>query len=379
MSYKEEYLFNCHGSVIIKNSKLVDCAYLFMAYQDFYLNDCEIADCASGTIHISTDEKTKVSICDNMIRQSTLKQFYCDDLSRLRSAMIEVSRLNKPCTNFQFSNNVIKELDSFSTLYKDESSKFVYIKAGSLIITQSSFYNVTGTISVSSVSECYFRGCKNSIENHGLYNNLQVDNCIFEECQDVISCGERSKITNCQFVSCKNKLVNSHKMCDGGVIVENCVFKNITNDFEDEHEISTERAAEYSALYFTRNKGWDSMENKVCNCVFDGISMNKAFLIACNGVEKPNGDVVTVSKCTFSHCETKRQSKKLIKEFFSYYGAFSKKKSVNATKMSNCTGIERFNTEGCAAADLSINHISTFGRKIGADDSMTDRIGILVC
>lgn len=381
MSYKEEYLFECQGRVIIKNSKLVDCAYLFrvFSYKEFYISECEIMNCASCVVNISMNESSKASICNNMIRQSELKSFYCEGLSTSRRAMFEaVSWKSELNTNFQFNNNIIEELESFSALCRDESSKFIYIESNVMLITQSSFFNTTGIITAGGISECYFRGCKNVIETCGRewlgYKKIQIDNCIFEKCQDIITCGGNSKITNCQFVSCKNKLVNTDWDYDGGVIVENCIFKSITNDFEGD---GMRMAVENSALWFKRGKRSDSKENEVCHCTFDGINMKKAFLIACEGYEKPrDGVVVTVSNCNFSHCQTERKSKKLIREFFSYYNALKKEKEIKATKIVKCTGIERFNSEGYLATDLSINYISTFGRKIGAESSITDRVDI---
>lgn len=354
MSYKGEYFCECNGNVVVKKSKFVDCAYLFMARRNLSIEGSEFLNCARGVINVRTYENAKVSICNNVFRQNNLKRFYRDDLSRLReTAMITVSAMNSLSTNLRFNNNVIRESNECNAFFKN--GKFVYVESDDMVVTQSSFFNTTCTVSAQ-VSECFFYNSKHVINQ---YRSVYADNCIFEKCEDIISCGEESKITNCQFVSCKNSLIDGSSAYGGGVLVENCSFKNITND-----------CGYKSSLSFIRNGRWDSKENRVHKCLFDGISINNMFLIDVDGYEKPYDETsVEICDCTFRNCETKRKSKKLISEYISYYGVFNKEKSVYCTKIRNCTGIDKINSEGCTASNTSINFTSTYGRKIGAENS----------
>ena len=150
-------------------------------------------------------------------------------------------------------------------------------------------------------------------------------------------------------------------------MVDSCTFKNVQNDL-DGKEFDYLAVCKASALYFRRSKSGSSKENRIINCCFDGVRMNKAFLIAIEGYEKPREDIVVlVDKCTFSHCVSQRESKKLIREYFSYHGLFNKEKSVHATQISNCKGLDKVNSEGSNASNLSIDFTSTFGRRIGSD------------
>jgi hypothetical protein len=384
MSYKNDYFFRCNGNVVLRNCKLVDCVFLFYLEKEFYITDSELIDCADNVINVFARKNAKVSICNNIIRQNKLKLFNGEDLSHLDGiTMIDVLTLDDSSKNFQFNNNVVLEQNEFSDLFEDKFRRFFYVKSDAMVVTQSSFFNMTGTIYTKKISECYFFNSKNAIADYDLLaaeiDKVNIDNCIFEKCENIISCGKKAQITNCQFVSCKNSLIRGSFVNEGGIFVEDCLFKNITNDFEgDEYSMwelfmDTSSAISNSALLFKRSKRSDSTVNRVHKCTFDGISMNKAFLIAVNGHERPKDEtVVEISDCTFLHCETKRKSKKLIREYFSYYGAFNKEKKVHCTKIYACKGIEQFNMNGGIASDNSINFKSTYGRGIGASQSLNE-------
>ncbi len=363
LSYKENYFFECDGNVIIKHTKFLDCAYLFRVSKDFFVEQCEIVNCTSNLFRLSGYEKNKIIICNSKIFQSDLKQFYKENLERMYDAMIEVSY---DCI-VQFNNNIVIEKSGFSEIFKDKYNKFMYIESDETSITQSTFINTSGGIDASNIEECYFKECKNPIKNSIFTSeSSKIQNCIFEECIDVISCRKNAEIRNCQFISCKNRLIDCDDASDGGVIVDSCTFKNIQNDFYGD-DSNYRKAYDASALRFRRSKR-GAQESKINNCNFDGIRMKKAFLIASEGYEKPKNDrVVSVCGCTFTHCVTQRKSKKLIREYFWYYGLFDKKKDVHAVNLSNCKGLDKINCEGSRPKNLSINNISTSGRKIGAD------------
>lgn len=372
LSYKDNYFFECDGNVIIKHSKFLDCSYLFRASKDFFVEQCEIINCATGLFKFYTGQKSKIKIINNKIIQSDLKQFYKEDLGRIHGVMIEaLDYLNLYDYVIQFNNNFVTEEPGFAEIFKDESWKFMYIESSELRITQSTFINTTGGIDSLNVEECYFKGCKNPITRTWfsiLHSSKpsKIENCIFEECEDVISgIKDNTKIRNCQFVSCKNKLIDCDNAYEGGVTVDSCIFKNIQNDF-DGNDSDYRRAYTASALCFRRSKRGSSKKNRIINCSFDGVEMKKAFLIAPDGYEKPWEDtVISVYECTFSHCVSQRKSAKLIREYFTYYGLFRKEKSVHATEISHCKGLDKINSEGSSAGNLSINYISTSGRRIG--------------
>lgn len=377
-SYKDDYFFECDGEVIIKYTKFLDCSYLFRASKDFYVENCEMENCAIGLFKLSTYDKSRITICKNKIIQSDWKQFYKEHLIGPLYSLIEIN-----CSydrNVQFNNNIIKEEPGFAEVLKTKfSGFFMYIvsQLGEMSITQSTFINMSGGIDVSNIEECYFKGCKEPIIKISTNKHSKIENCIFEECEDVIrEDNSAAIIRSCQFISCKNKLIDCEHAFDGGVIVDSCIFKNVQNDFngEDFGRITGENLAyDAAALRFTRSKRTESKENRIVNCCFDGVEMKKAFLIAADGNEKPWEDtVISVYNCSFSHCVTQRESKKLIREYFTYYGHFNKEKSVHATQISYCKGLDKINSEGSRAENLSINHTSSSGRTIGADLTLSE-------
>ena len=366
LSHKEDYFFKCEGNVDIKESKFYDCSYLFKASKDFFVDKCEINNCAVGLFGLYAYQKVKIKICNSRIIQGDLKEFYKDNIKSLRNeAMILERTFGAYDSVRQFNNNLVIEKTEFADLYEKEGG-FKYIDSEEMSLTQSTFWHTSGIIKAPSIEECYFKGCKNPILS-GIAHPIKIENCIFDECEDVISASDNSNISYCQFVSCKNKLIDCFEASDGGVIVDSCIFKNVQNDFE-ENDSDLESAYRTSALIFRRSKRIASNENRVVDCNFDGVNMKKAFLIASGGYERPFEDAtVSVYRCTFSHCISQRKSKKLIKEYFSYYGLFNRKKHVHATRISDCKGLEKINLEGFVADDLIIDYTSTYGRKIGAD------------
>lgn len=378
LSYKDDYFFECDGEVIIKSTKFFDCSYLFKASKDFYVEHCEMVNCAIGLFKLSVYDKSRITICKNKIIQSDWKQFYKENLIGPLYSLIEINYAYDGAV--QFNNNIIKEESGFAEILKAKFNGFyMYIVSESekMSITQSTFINTSGGIDASNIEECYFKGCKEPIIKISMNKHSKIENCIFEECEDVIrENNSAATIKSCQFISCKNKLIDCEHAFDGGVIVDSCIFKNVQNDFngEDFNRIAGYNAAyDASALRFRRSKSTESKENRIEKCYFDGVEMKKAFLIAADGDEKPWEDtVISVYNCSFSHCVTQRESKKLIREYFTYRGLFNKEKSVHATQISYCKGLDKINSEGSKAENLFINYTSSSGRTIGADLTLLD-------
>ena len=320
-------------------------------------------------------DKSRITICKNKIIQNDWKQFYKERLRGGGYTMIEVYSRRSYGGIVEFNNNIIKEMPGFAEIFKEKAQglvppSFIYIDSDSkrMSITQSTFINTSGGINASNIEECYFKGCKKPIINTYVNEYSKIENCIFEECENVIKeCNSDAIIRSCQFISCKDRLIDCEYTFEGGVIVDSCVFKNVQNDF-DGKDSNLFAAYNKSALKFCRSKRTESKENRIVNCYFDGVEMKKAFLIAADGKERPREDtVISVYNCSFSHCVTQRESKKLIRENFTYCGLFNKEKSVHATQISNCKGLDKINSEGSKAENLSINYTSSSGRTIGAD------------
>lgn len=124
------------------------------------------------------------------------------------------------------------------------------------------------------------------------------------------------------------------------MIVKNCKFNNIkvTEDFE-----KFGRQTKGVCITLARNKGALTKANQISNCVFNGVRLNKGFLIA--AIEFPDRpfDIVTeISDCTFERCTTKRESGKIIKEYVGYYPVIDRTmKDFHANIISGCDGLNQ--------------------------------------
>jgi len=127
-----------------------------------------------------------------------------------------------------------------------------------------------------------------------------------------------------------------------------------------------------SCIIFGRTKERHSKANYITNCIFDGISIDKNFLIAATGYEKPYDTVTYIENCDFRNCETRRASGQIIKEYMQYDNLFHKPQKFHANIVKNCTGLDRINKDGSQANTIDTRMVSILGKNIGSSRNITD-------
>lgn len=207
---------------------------------------------------------------------------------------------------------------------------------------------------------CSFKDVDNCIVNPG-----EVINCVFEDCESVIKSGSDTKILNCQFVKCKNRIISVSS--NGNALIEFCEFYNI------EYEKSNKENSD-ACLYFERLYREASVVRK---CIFNGVNIENGFLIMGEVRERKITPAVRIEECNFQNCVTKRESGKIIKEYqLYYYGFFGNKKTeLIATEVINCTGLDKVNKEnGHTEYDITKLKAHT-GINVGATIASTLLLG----
>ena len=98
------------------------------------------------------------------------------------------------------------------------------------------------------------------------------------------------------------------------------------------------------------------------DCIFDGIELDGAYLIAGTGLDSSAKNICSVSGCYFLNWK-KRDNDKIINEYSEYYGMFNKKKTVKSIDVSsNCKGLDKSN--GTGTSDKSQEEMYNMGNRI---------------
>lgn len=203
-----------------------------------------------------------------------------------------------------------------------------------------------------SISECIFENCSEIYDSYYMNMEAEIKNNLFKNCTMIVS-GFDVNIKNCQFVECRNRLVEGK----GRVTIEFCEFYNLVND------ISTG----YSNASLEFSCGKDTPSSRLSKCIFDGVKIGKGFLVEGNTYEKISGTKVFVEDCTFNNSTTERPSNVIVKQYSHYYGLFNREVETKPVSISNCKGLDKVNTGGKGrAATFVIRTATPAGEKIGA-------------
>lgn len=373
MGFDENPFIICKedNKVFIENTSFIDCSY-FLKMKDGYsftIKNCKMENCLDKFLDIYIKNSGTADIRNNVIEQKDVSEIYFTDLEKIfKHSLISVSAYGDK--NIMFSENVIYEEDAFQKIISKLDryyGGFKYIDAMGMIIQNCSFHGLSSGMVVSSIRECKFENCTKYIvlEKDWIdFVDPVVDNCVFINCTNVIKADDNTKITNCQFVSCYDKIITA-KSYWGGICVEFCQFNNIKNLPSNNCIEGLEQ--EGSSIIFKRAKDSKSNANYLKKCIFDGISINKNFLIAASGYEKPYGIVTYIEECDFKNCTTKRSSGKIIKEYTYYDSLFKKEQAFHANIITNCRGLDKINKEESSQNEnIEIKIVSTNGNQIGS-------------
>jgi hypothetical protein len=277
--------------------------------------------------------------------------------------LIDISMIGEQIAHF--SENLIREEETFKRAGLQEKKGNNYLRYFSCLyaeIRNCTFLGITNPVRANLISECCFKHCTRAIDlDRPIFSNkkLTIDNCVFEECTNVMEIRKDACISNCQFVSCYGSLIYS-EASDGGISVEFCQFINTKN--LDEY---SEYKNSYASITFWRSGAYGSKTNYLKKCIFDGVVLGDNFLIAATGYKRPYDVVTRIEDCDFRNCLTKRASGQIIKEYLEYDGLLKKNQRFHANIISECRGLDKINKEYRENENVEIKTTSTTGNTIG--------------
>lgn len=350
------------GQVTLDRNTFEDCSHFVKSGSicAFSMINCKLHNCFEDFIDldIGSDPSTCV-INNNMIIQDGLNHFYAKVKKYWMMRLISVNSFEN--NKVEFYNNSIIEEEDFrkADVEKGKSeNQIIYFDSiyGNGDVKNCFFKGISRSISAVKFIDCRFENCTDAINLEQNYSESDVpcvDNCVFVECTNVINTVNNAKITNCQFVSCYDHIIDPSEFY-GGVSVEFCQFINTRNAIESYE-------SDLSCVQFRRGKGSDGKANYLKNCIFDGADLEDNFLIGAVAIEKPSGTVTYIENCDFKNCSTQRESGKIIKEYVQYDTLFKKDVNFHANTISGCKGLDKINKEGSKSESVEIRPASNVG------------------
>lgn len=373
--YDKSVFITCEGDtqVTIDKTSFEDCAFFLKSGYDcvFSMTNCQLHNCYDEFLSLYRGDKSDCVIRDNIIVQDGLASFYSSEKEFWSPTLISVRSYDGRTVTF--TNNNVVEAEDFRTAGVAEGKdnhKISYFSCDYGEVRNCSFNGISQSIDALKYVECRFENCTAAIcprHNYSSSAKPYIDNCVFVNCTNVISTVENTQITNCQFVSCYDDIINPSDF-NGGVSVEFCQFINTRN---------TKKSDAFSAIFsglacvtFRRAKDSKARANSLKKCIFDGVELGDNFLIEALGYEKPSGTVTYIESCDFKNCSTKRTSGKIIKEYIKYDTLFKKDIDFHANHVSECRGLDKVNKEGTETETVEIRTMSTTGNTIGSTLAM---------
>ena len=262
---ENHFIFFEEGAqIIIEKTKFIDCSYFIKGEcGSLTMKQCELMNCYKGFIDIRNySDRRTYEISNTIITEEKLNGFNQNDKG-YHNCLIDISA-DKSDT-VKFHNNNIYEDPGFN----DNNLNFGYLSITGVVssISNCSFEGITTAISALGFKNCKFSGCKACIRDASSFDQgLLVDNCVFENSTEVIVLyysRNGSKIQNCQFVSCYNKLISGPS--SGGVIIEFCEFYNTKIINSDNALLSILNPG---SIIFQRETGSSATYNTIRKCKF---------------------------------------------------------------------------------------------------------------
>lgn len=370
--------------ITIESSSFEDCSFFIKAGSEciFSMTDCKIHNCFRDFLELFD---SNCVIGGNIIIQDGLNSFYTKAPYRSQNRLIEAWGEN---SEIEFYNNTIIEEDGFKEGLKFGCTDEVKNKLEMLLydwsyfdcaegeVRNCTFKGIGRPIIACSFVECRFEKCTAGVKLRKYASSEKrpyVDDCLFIECTNVITVIENTRIVNCQFLSCYDKIIEPARdfSFKGGVSVELCQFINTEN--KKEMSKFEKMASETGLLVggvnifcvaFSKSSGSNANTNHLKKCIFDGVVLGDNYLIGAVGNTKPSGLVAEIENCDFRNCVKKDNSKEIINKRMKYR-TLLKVKDFYAIYTSDCKGLDKINHEATEPETI-IRNISTRGNTIGS-------------
>jgi len=216
-----------------------------------------------------------------------------------------------------------------------------------------------------SISQSVFLHCGNILAG-GLFgiSSVELRECRFDNCSKIGLELENSKILYCQFNTCFQQLFSTSKK--GGVTFENCEFNNWQASNKTRPDDNEQSSGTLDMLHFKREDK-NCASSSVVNCSFNGVIANDCFIISGYQLYKLKyGYVANVENCKFDHCTTKRESRKIIKEYLIPYFKFIKPNEAEiGVYLRNCSGLDFVNMSSGTVENFTPKTQISTGQPIG--------------
>lgn len=380
----KSYFVNAEGHIFsanFENTEFVDCTgFLTGNYGcvGFNIHNCKFYNCFLGLFNVSNNKDDYIGTMDSCI-------FLFDNLPTYiaPSVVDNWDNLDNSCLkHYRFDSVIMLPCHINNILvynsYKVKKSllPLPFINTGDEgKITNSTFIGTYSYVAGAYFQKCKFINCDSSAyvnSDSTCQKAHYIENSVFSHSGPVIiSCSSSLSsvaVKNCRFYNCEQSIIRG----DGcGIIIEFCEFFNIDISKEKNSVLGlfdmpiTAINIDYS----------DEKCSKITNCIFNGCNLGNNFLIGSDSTHgKLKGYAISVEKCSFRNIKTTRNNKEIIKKTATYLNIFNQSKEVQATIVSDCSGLDSINSSGSAFENAVLKTTTLSGDPIGAviDETLLD-------
>ena len=301
------------NSIQFTNCRFIECSYFLRGdkLKSLTIKNCVLENCLSYFVRVFLADISKCSIIGNRILQNR-KVF--SEYDYIREPVFKIGSIGTSGNSCTFENNYIDQME------EDNRLKIRYIDCNFATVKNCTFKGINEAIRVLSIENSEFIQCNHCIELAYAVTDsyATVQKCLFVRATNVIKARPHVTIRDCIFVSCFNELISASLV--NAIRIIQCIFSDIRLTEQNTHE--TPCCIKLACK--TRNTVEDS--------IFDGINIEKGYLIAENRQHIKDGYICDIVSTSFAHCVTKNEDRKL---------------NSNTIKISDsCRGIEKTNLEG---------------------------------
>jgi len=336
-----------------------------------FLNCSNFAWNVMGSFKDSVIRYTKEFLFQNVYYfNKKEKSFSLPEGSTQEEALKENQIYKKLYSGF-ISNESVSEIDSclFEAEETDiKDTRWLHNWLGHFcLITNCVFKNINGTLLHSNsllsedkpreINKSYFLNCNNillaytDVFNANVFipmRNVPINmsDCVFENCFNVINLSKQSNIKNCQFINCGDTIIDGGY---GNITIDRCDFINVKQPSSEKRK----------GIKLNKNKDYGSII--IRNCTFDGI--NYAGFITYKDEKKKffkEQQYIKIENCTFKHCVAGIIDR-------NNYDSNNKNESLDII---NCTGLDK--GDGGQAENPVIKNETASGEQIGTNIAEAD-------
>lgn len=347
---------NCNNKFTFKNSSFYDCSYFIKVnnVSKAIIENCYFHNCFKGFMNVSLKDDAEFIMDSNYFKLYGICTFNLSHIDRFHNTIINIeSQSYEDSLDLCITNMLIEE--SIQELSEAKDKDMILLDANRIKLRQSTILGLTKDIRVQGVYNCYMKDCVNGFIICGWAYEIasEIKDCLFDNCTEIIKHALCTSLTisDSNFVSCYGQITNDCPQ----VKIEKCNFYNTKYIIKKDRFLPL--LSWEKGCIGVREAG-----SYIKDCIFDGIELDGAYLIAGTGLDSSAKNICSVSGCYFLNWK-KRDNDKIINEYSEYYGMFNKKKTVKSIDVSsNCKGLDKSN--GTGTSDKSQEEMYNIGNRI---------------